>query len=70
MCDYSTQTNCWNHKDGFWHVRQYSIGFLALLSTFCIILTIFLLEWGWKPQDKLTVAPRCLQNSFQNIRVS
>lgn len=33
------------------------------------ICSFWLLDWGWKPSDWLTVAPKNLQNYFQNTDV-
>jgi len=41
-----------------------------VVSRSWFILSVCPLDWGWKPEDRLTEAPIRLQNSFQNMDVN
>jgi len=61
---YSTNGSCWDQKDGFWETMQCS-----MVSISWFICSVCPLDWGWKPEDRLIVAPSWAQNSLQKTNV-
>ena len=54
-----------DQEAGLWLTKQRRV-----VSRSWLILSVCPLDWGWKPEDRLTEAPTRLQNSFQNIDVN
>jgi len=62
---YSMHSSCLDQVEGCLDAMQWST-----VSISCFILSDWLLDWGWQPEDRLVVAPMRQQNPHQNTEVN